>query len=75
MQCNTNYTGDSNNIKFVNLNVLKQFKKMFPNTVLGLSDHTFGHASVLGAVTLGARVIEKHLLMITKELVLTIILL
>ena len=60
MQCNTNYTGNSNNIKFVNLNVLKQFKKIFPNTVLGLSDHTFGHASVLGAVTLGARVIEKH---------------
>jgi N-acetylneuraminate synthase len=28
--------------------------------VLGLSDHTHGHATVLGAVTLGARVIEKH---------------
>ena len=33
---------------------------MFPNVILGLSDHTFGHATVLGAVTLGARVIEKH---------------
>jgi len=60
MQCNTNYTGDKKNINFVNLNVLKQFKKKFPNIILGLSDHTFGHASVLGAVTLGARVIEKH---------------
>jgi N-acetylneuraminate synthase len=28
--------------------------------VLGLSDHTPGHATVLGAVTLGARAIEKH---------------
>jgi N-acetylneuraminate synthase len=28
--------------------------------VLGLSDHTSGHVSVLGAVALGARVIEKH---------------
>jgi len=28
--------------------------------VLGLSDHTPGHATVLGAVALGARVIEKH---------------
>ena len=28
--------------------------------VLGLSDHTPGHAAVLGAVTLGARVVEKH---------------
>ena len=60
MQCNTNYTGDKKNINFVNLNVLKQFKKKFPNIILGLSDHTFGHSSVLGAVALGARVIEKH---------------
>ena len=60
MQCNTNYTGDEKNLKYVNLNVLKQFKKIFPKIILGLSDHTFGHASVLGAVTLGARVIEKH---------------
>tara|TARA_Y100000817_G_scaffold313879_1_gene311054 strand:+ start:999 stop:2057 length:1059 start_codon:yes stop_codon:yes gene_type:complete len=60
MQCNTNYTGDKKNINYVNLNVLKQYKKIFPKVVLGLSDHTFGHASVLGAVTLGARVIEKH---------------
>ena len=47
-------------IYFVNLNVLKQFKKKYPHLILGLSDHTFGHASVIGAVTLGARVIEKH---------------
>ena len=60
MQCKTNYTGDKKNINFVNLNVLKQFKKKFPNIILGLSDHTFGHAAVLGAVALGARVIEKH---------------
>jgi N-acetylneuraminate synthase len=33
---------------------------MFPNVVLGLSDHTPGHASVLGAVALGARAVEKH---------------
>ena len=28
--------------------------------ILGLSDHTSGHATVVGAVALGARVIEKH---------------
>ena len=28
---------------------------------VGLSDHTPGHSTVLGAVALGARVIEKHL--------------
>ncbi len=33
---------------------------MFPDLVLGLSDHTHGHATVLGAIALGARVIEKH---------------
>jgi N-acetylneuraminate synthase len=33
---------------------------MYPDLILGLSDHTPGHASVLGAVALGARVIEKH---------------
>jgi sialic acid synthase SpsE len=60
MQCNTNYTGSKENFKYCNLNVLKTYKKMYPNTVLGLSDHTSGHASVLGSITLGARVIEKH---------------
>jgi N-acetylneuraminate synthase len=33
---------------------------MFPDVVLGLSDHTPGHATVLGAVALGARAVEKH---------------
>lgn len=61
MQCNTNYTGSLENFKFINLNVIKTFKQMFPNVVMGLSDHTPGHSTVLGAITLGARVIEKHL--------------
>ena len=60
MQCNTNYTADSENYDYINLNVLKTYKNLFPKAVLGLSDHTFGHATVLGAITLGARIIEKH---------------
>ncbi len=61
MQCNTNYTGDKNNLGFMNLNVLDTFKKKFGDKIiLGLSDHTFGHIAVLGAVSKGARVIEKH---------------
>ena len=60
MQCNTNYTASIENFKYINLNVLKSYALMFPNVVLGLSDHTPGHATVLGAVALGARVIEKH---------------
>jgi N-acetylneuraminate synthase len=60
MQCNTNYTGSIANLGYVNLRVLETFRGRFPHLVLGLSDHTPGHATVLGAVALGARVIEKH---------------
>ena len=60
MQCNTNYTGRKENFKHLNLNVLRTFSELYPNTILGLSDHTAGHSSTLGAITLGARVIEKH---------------
>ncbi len=60
MQCNTNYTASLENFKYINLNVLKTYAQMFPDLVLGLSDHTPGHATVLGAIALGARVIEKH---------------
>lgn len=60
MQCNTNYTGDLENFKYVNLNVLKTFAVKYPNMILGLSDHTPGSSAVLGAVAFGARVIEKH---------------
>jgi sialic acid synthase SpsE len=60
MQCNTNYTASPENYDYINLNVLKTYATMFPDVVLGLSDHTHGNATVLGAVTLGARVIERH---------------
>lgn len=60
MQCNTNYTASLDNFKHIQLNVLKTYRAMYPNMVLGLSDHTPGHATVLGAVALGARMIEKH---------------
>lgn len=60
MQCNTNYTASLENFDHIHLRVLNTYRAMFPNVTLGLSDHTLGHAAVLGAVTLGARVIEKH---------------
>ncbi len=61
MQCNTNYTNSNKNFEHINLNVLREFSNMFKrNIILGLSDHTSGHATVLGAITLGAKVIEKH---------------
>jgi len=60
LQCNTNYTASPVNFDHINLRVLNTYKVMFPDLVVGLSDHTHGHATVLGAVALGARVIEKH---------------
>jgi sialic acid synthase SpsE len=60
MQCNTNYTGSAENFKYIHLNVLKVFAKKYPEVILGLSDHTTGHATVLGAIALGATFIEKH---------------
>ncbi|MGH9729326.1 MAG: N-acetylneuraminate synthase family protein [Candidatus Acidiferrales bacterium] len=60
LQCNTNYTGSLENFDHINLNVLRMYQAMFPDVVVGLSDHTPGHATVLGAVALGGRIIEKH---------------
>jgi len=60
LQCNTNYTAADGNFDHINLRVLQTYQTMFPELVVGLSDHTHGHATVLGAVALGARVIEKH---------------
>ncbi len=60
MQCNTNYTASLENFDHVHLRVLQTYRLMFPEVVLGLSDHTPGHAAVLGAVALGARAVEKH---------------
>lgn len=60
MQCNTNYTADLENYACLELGVLTTYSSLYPGVVLGLSDHMPGHVSVLGAVALGARVIEKH---------------
>jgi sialic acid synthase SpsE len=60
LQCNTNYTGSLENFHHVNLRVLAAYALHYPGMVLGLSDHTPGHAAALGAIALGARIIEKH---------------
>lgn len=60
MQCNTNYTASPDNYDYLHLNVLKTYATMYPDVILGLSDHMHALAPVLGAVALGARVIERH---------------
>jgi N-acetylneuraminate synthase len=46
--------------KLVRLNSITELKKNFPNLVIGLSDHTETNHSSIGAVALGACIIEKH---------------
>ena len=60
MQCNTNYTGSLENFKFINLNVLKDYKKIFSKCLIGLSDHTPDSETVLGAIAIGIHSVEKH---------------
>ncbi|MEE4600325.1 MAG: N-acetylneuraminate synthase family protein [Desulfobacteraceae bacterium] len=60
LQCNTNYTAADSNYDHLNINVLKTYSVLFPDAILGLSDHTHSPAPVVGAVALGARVIERH---------------
>jgi N-acetylneuraminate synthase len=60
MQCNTNYTASEGNYDHLHLNVLQTYAAMYPDVILGLSDHTHSPAPVVGAVALGARVIERH---------------
>jgi sialic acid synthase SpsE len=67
MQCNTNYTASLENFKYIQLNVLQTYHSIYPDMLLGLSDHTPGHSTVLGAIALGARVIEKHFTDDTKR--------
>jgi len=59
MQCNLNYDAGEG-LSHVNLNVLRTYATLWPEATLGFSDHTPGHLAVLGAVALGAKVVEKH---------------
>ncbi len=57
LQCTTNYPTQPHD---VHLNVLKTYQKEFPDILVGLSDHTPGVIASVGAVALGATVLEKH---------------
>ena len=48
------------NFKYCNLLVIKTLKEKF-GTQVGFSDHTRGIEAAISAVSLGARIIEKHL--------------
>lgn len=44
----------------INLRVIPNLRDTF-GTIVGLSDHTLGHTVPLGAVALGAKIVEKHI--------------
>ena len=56
LQCITNYPSK---IESANIRVLKTYENAF-GAITGYSDHTPGNVVPLGAVALGAKVIEKH---------------
>lgn len=57
LQCTSSYpTLDED----IHLNVIQTYKKRFPNAVIGYSGHERGIAISIGAVALGARLIERH---------------
>lgn len=57
LQCTASYPAETEDM---NLNVIKSYREMFPDVVVGLSDHQNGIAMAVAAYVLGARVIEKH---------------
>jgi N-acetylneuraminate synthase len=44
----------------VRLGALEKLKQEFPDAVIGLSDHTTTNHCCIGAVALGARILERH---------------
>ncbi|MBI5045417.1 MAG: N-acetylneuraminate synthase family protein [Candidatus Niyogibacteria bacterium] len=63
LQCITNYPSK---IESANINVLKTYQTAF-NVITGYSDHSPGDVVVLGAIALGAKVIEKHFTLSKKD--------
>jgi N-acetylneuraminate synthase len=44
----------------VRFGAMQQLQETFPNNVIGLSDHTLNNNACLGAVALGASILERH---------------
>lgn len=57
LKCTSTYPASPEN---TNLLTIPDLKARFPQCKVGLSDHTLGIGVALGAVALGAEVIEKH---------------
>jgi N-acetylneuraminate synthase len=57
LHCTNLYPTPSNLIR---LNAIRELEEFFPDAVLGLSDHSTSNFPCLGAVALGAAILERH---------------
>ena len=57
LKCTSTYPATPENTNLVTIPILQQ---IFPDCIIGLSDHTMGIGTSVASVVLGARVIEKH---------------
>jgi len=57
LKCTSTYPATPENTNLVTIPVLQQ---LFPDCIIGLSDHTMGIGASVASIALGARVVEKH---------------
>jgi pseudaminic acid synthase len=57
LKCTSSYPATPENTNLLTIPVIQQ---IFPDCIIGLSDHTMGIGASIASVALGARVIEKH---------------
>lgn len=57
LQCTASYPAEFSEL---NLHVISEYQRNFPNNIIGFSAHDNGIAMSVAAYVLGARVIEKH---------------
>jgi pseudaminic acid synthase len=64
LKCTSTYPATPENTNIVTIPVLQE---IFPDCIIGLSDHTMGVGASIASVALGARVIEKHFTLARKD--------
>jgi pseudaminic acid synthase len=57
LKCTSTYPATPENTNLITIPVLQE---IFPDCMIGLSDHTMGIGAAVSSVALGVRVIEKH---------------
>lgn len=64
LKCTSAYPATA---KDANLKTIQCLQEMFPDVIIGLSDHTMGIGASIASIALGASVIEKHFTLNREE--------